>query len=173
MISNIENKYSRHLLFLGLFLCSLSIFGQVKIKDTNIGNGNGKPIDNSQNFTVTSTGSLEFGRFTRQNGGTITIDTFNNVSKTGDIIFLNSLRSNVRFDISTKKGNDNLVTVTAFPTPLIGSGTLELSVILDKSSFIVDKNNPATVNMGGTITIGPEDLPGTYSGTVSVIFAYQ
>lgn len=165
-------KLLRLLLFVGVYLCSLSILAQ-----GNNGNGNGNskisPVDNLKNLTVTSTGSLEFGRFSRQNGGTITIDPFNNVNKTGDIFLVNSLRSNVRFDISTNRGNDNFVTVTAFPTPLIGPGSLELSVVFDKTSFTVNKNNPAIINMGGTITIGPEDLPGFYTGSVSVIFAYE
>ncbi len=161
MMIKTKFKFLRLLLFFGLSLCSLSIFAQRS------------PVDNPQTLTVTSTGSLEFGRFSRQNGGNITIDPYGTVNRTGDIFLVNSLRSNVRFDISTNRGNNNIVTVTAYPTPLTGPGSLELSVIFDKNSFTVDKNNPATVNMGGTLTVGPEDLPGNYTGTVSVIFAYQ
>lgn len=168
MMIKTEFIFLRLLIFFGLSLCSLSILAQVN------GNGNGPPVDNTQTLTVTSTGSLEFGRFSRQNGGNITIDPYGTVNKTGDIFLVSSLRSNVRFDISTNRGNTNMVTVTASPTPLTGpGGSLELSVIFDKNPFIIDKDNPATVNMGGTITIGPEDSPGIYSGTVSVIFAYQ
>lgn len=159
MMIKTEFKILRLLLYFGLSLCSLTIFAQ--------GNGNGNTL------TVTSKGSLEFGRFSRINGGNITIDPNGAVNKTGDIFLVNSFRSNVSFDISTNRGNDNLVTVNAFPTPLMGVGSLELSVVFDKNSFTIDKNNPETINMGGTITIGPEDLPGIYSGTVSVIFAYQ
>jgi hypothetical protein len=158
MMIKTEFKLLRLLLFFGLSLCSISIFAQVP----------------ARTLTVTSTGSLEFGRFSRQNGGTITIDPYGTVSKTGDVFLVNSLRSNVRFDVSTNRGNNNMVTVTANPTPLTGpAGSLELSVFFDKNPFPIDKNNPATVNMGGTLTVGPEDLPGYYTGTVSVIFAYQ
>ncbi len=153
-----EFKFLRLLLFFGLSLCSLSIFAQGK----------------GQTLTVTSTGSLEFGRFSRQNGGTITIDPYGTVIKTGDIFLVNSPRSNVSFVISTNRANNNMVTVTASPTTLTGpGGSLELSVIFDKNPFPIDKNNPVTVNMGGTLTVGPEDLPGYYTGTVNVIFAYQ
>lgn len=160
-------KFKRLLSFYGLLLFSISVFAQGN------GNGNISPTDTPQNLTVTSTGSLQFGRFSRQSGGSISISPNGNVVESGDIFLLNSMRSSVRFDISTNRGNDNLVTVSVIPSPLVGPGTLELSVILDKNTFIIDKNNPAIVNMGGTITIGAEDLPGTYSGTVTVIFDYQ
>lgn len=156
-------KFLRPLLFLGCFCISLPMFAQQ----------GGPPPNNGQTLNVTSTGSLTFGRFSRQNGGTITIDPLETVSATGDIFLVNSPRSIVIFDISTNRANSNMVNVTASPTPLTGPGSLDLSVIFDKVSFVIDKNNPATVNMGGTITIGPEDLPGYYTGTVTVTFAYQ
>ena len=165
MIIKIIFQFIRLLSFFGLFLISISVLGQ--------GNGNGSPIDNSQTLTVSSTGSLQFGRFSRLNGGNITISPNGNVVESGDIFLMNSLRSSVRFDITTNRGNSNLVNVTVFTTPLTGPGTLELSVILDQTSFIIDKNNPAIVNMGGTITIGSDDLPGIYTGSVSVIFVYE
>ena len=67
-----EFKFLRLLLFFGLSLCSLSIFAQ----------------DN--NLTVTSTGSLGFGKFSRQGGGTITIDAtaFNTRTSSGGFFFL-------------------------------------------------------------------------------------
>lgn len=156
-------KFLKPLLILGCFCCSLSVYAQ-----------GGPPAVNGQTLTVTSTGSLGFGKFSRQNGGTITIDPFGTVSATGDIFLLNSLRSKVTFDLSTNRANTNMVTVTASPTPLTSlNGSLDLLVIFDKNSFFIDKNNPATVNMGGTLTVGPEDLPGYYTGTVTVTFAYQ
>lgn len=156
-------KFLRPLLVLGCFCFSLSGFAQ-----------SGPPAGNGQTLTVTSSGALDFGRFSRQNGGTITIDPFGTVSKTGDIFLVNSFRSKVTFDVSTNRGNSNMVTVMASPTPLTSlDGSLDLSVLFDKESFVIDKNNPSTVNMGGTITVGPEDLPGYYTGTVTVTFAYQ
>ena len=91
-----------------------------------------------------------------------------------DIFLVNSARSRVNFNVSTTRGNNTIVTVTAPPTALTGpSGSLELSVIFDKNSFIIDKWNPATIQMGGILSIGQEDLPGYYTGTVSVTFVYQ
>ena len=52
-------NFLKTLLFLGWFFCSLTLFAQ-------------PPED--KHLTIESTGSLEFGKFSRQLGGTITID---------------------------------------------------------------------------------------------------
>lgn len=162
MIIMTDFKFLKPLLFVGYFICSLSFFAQ----------GQGPSED--KHLTIESTGSLEFGKFSRQIGGVITIEPSGTASSTGDIFLVNSVRSSVSFNVSTTRGNTTLVTVTASPTALTGpAGSLELSVIFDKNSFIVDKWNPATLQMGGNLSIGPEDLPGYYTGTVSVIFSYQ
>lgn len=163
-----EFKFLRFLLFFGLSLCSVAIFAQ------NNGIGIGPDKDNPQTLTVISTGSLEFGKFSRQNGGSITIDPNSNVSKTGDIFLLSSLRSNVRFDISTNRGNSNVVNVMAAPITLTGAGgSLPLTMIFDNDTFILDKDRPATIYMGGTLSVDSQDSAGFYTGTVNVIFAYQ
>lgn len=129
----------------------------------------------SQQLTVTSNGTLNFGTFTRVNGGTITMDPFGSISTTGDIFVVNSgsSRSVVTFDVSTTLGANKTVVVNAPPTALTGPGSLELNLNFDRTSFSVSKTNPQTIRMGGTLTVGPEDTPGPYSGTVTVNFVYQ
>jgi hypothetical protein len=133
------------------------------------GNKGGAPLE------VTSYGTLNFGKFSRINGGRITISPVGSISTTGDIFLVNSTPSPsvASFDISTNSGATKMVNVTSSNTVLTGAGSLELSVEFDQSTFSIDKNNPVTVLMGGTLTVGPEDLPGNYSGTVNVTFDYQ
>lgn len=157
-----KNRFLRHVLFLGLLCFSINLYSQ-----------GGPPGVGTQTLTVVSAGTLNFGTFSRLNGGTITMDPNGTVSKTGDIFLLNSPRSVVSFNISTNLGTSRIVTVTAPPSVLTGPGSLELSMIFDRNSFTIDKNNPAIIQMGGTLTVGPEDLPGNYTGSVSVTFAYQ
>jgi len=167
MIIRTEFKILRLLFFFSICLISHSSFAQK---------------NNPNSLNVTSTGSLEFGRFVIQNGGigTITIDRYGNgtVNETGSIIMLNRPRPIVQFNISTKKGGDNrMVNVMANPIILANtsgsSGSLELSLNFSQSVFSVNKDIDTIVYMGGVLRVDSGDLSGFYSGTVNVIFAYQ
>lgn len=159
-------------LYLGFFIFSIPLFSQ----------GNkppvvGQPPVLGSTLTVVPSGSLLFGKFSKVTGGTIEIDPNGLVTPSGDIFLVNSIRSAVTFEVSTNRSNSNIVVVTANPTPLtppLGTiGSLDLSVYFDKTSVVIDKNNPATVRMGGILTVGPEDTSESYTGSVSVIFSYQ
>lgn len=130
----------------------------------------------AQQMSVTIVGSLNFGTFAKLNGGTITIAPDGSTSTTGDIMLVSSglPQSTVRFDLTTNFAADKLVAVTSVATPLTGpGGSLELAVSLDQTLFNLNKTTPQSVQMGGTLTIGPEDLSGVYTGSVTVTFSYQ
>lgn len=121
-------------------------------------------------------GTLNFGTFAKNIGGTITVNTDGTVSSTGDIFPVSSgiPTSTVRFDISTKGNSTKLVNITSTNTGLSGPGVLELSVTFSENNFSLPKNTTKSIYMGGTLTIGGvEDPTGNYSGTVNVTFAFQ
>lgn len=121
-------------------------------------------------------GTLNFGTFAKTNGGTITIDPDGSVSSTGDIILLNTgqPRSNVRLDISTNGKSTKLVNIITSTSGLLGPGILDLNLLFSENNFLLPKNTPKSIFMGGTLIIGGvEDPAGSYNGTVNITFAFQ
>lgn len=128
--------------------------------------------------SVSSTGNLNFGSFSARNGGTIEIAPDGSPSTTGDIILLNfrTVRSTATIALSTKANKGILVTVSANPITLTGPGgsSLQLSVIFDRNSLILNKDITEYIQMGGTLTVGPGVTKGNYFvADVPVTFSYQ
>lgn len=131
----------------------------------------------AQQITIDNVvGTLNFGTFAKNTGGTITVNTDGTVNSTGDIFPVSSgiPTSTVRFEITTKGNSSKLVNITSSSIGLSGPGLLELSVNFSQNNFLLSKDIPKSVYMGGTLTVGgPEDPAGNYTGTVNVTFAFQ
>lgn len=135
------------------------------------------PNLSAQRVRISSTGNLNFGSFSVRNGGTITVAPDGSTSTTGDIILVNFRTSPSKATIAlyTKANNGILVTVSADPITLTGpGGSLQLSVIFDRNSLILNKDITEYIEMGGTLTVGPEDTRGMYFvADVPITFSYQ
>lgn len=135
------------------------------------------PTLSAQQVEISSTGNLNFGSFSRINGGTITITPDDLITTTGDIILVNfrTFPSTATIALSTKANKGILITVSADPITLAGpGGSLQLSVIFDRNSLILNKDITEYIKMGGTLTVGPEDTRGIYFvADVPITFSYQ
>lgn len=158
-----------------LFLC----FNYPLLAQNGNGNGNGNGNNTPE---VVVTGSLNFGAFvTGTTGGTVTVDVNGTrLPPTGDIILINKApnSSSVLFEVYARPNSN--IAILSTPTSITGPGSsaLELEMTFSPARIINNsgsKDVPTPVYMGGTITVGPnsEDVPGVYSGTVNVTFAYE
>lgn len=145
------------------------------------GNGNGNPPEANAPEIVVN-GSLNFGAFvTGSTGGTVTVDVDGTrLPPTGDIILINKApnSSSVLFDVYARPNSN--IAILSGPATITGTngGVLELELTFSTNQIINNsgsKDVSTPVYMGGILTVGPnsEDVPGIYTGTVNVTFAYE
>ena len=131
--------------------------------------------------TVSPLQSLSFGAFAHGPlGGSVTISPGESRSSTGDILLLNLTYpfSAALFDIKANPGT--VISIMNGPDINLsgsGGGTLLLHIgsSLPASPFVttVPLSSLTQVRIGGTITVGATNPPGTYSGSYSVTFIQE
>lgn len=118
--------------------------------------------------------SLNFGTFTAGTGGTVVVARNGGGSSTGDVVLLaGSTESSDEFTVegdadrrfSITTGNSNVThtdgtTTMAFTTDARGNHTL-------------DTAGDADFTVGGTLTVGADQLAGDYAGTYVVTVDYN
>jgi hypothetical protein len=122
---------------------------------------------------------LNFGAFSKNNGGTITVSNTGARSATGDVVPLNLGFNYFEAIYEVEAPPNSVVSILNGPNvTLVGSngGTLSLSIGTSNpgSPFMTTVSPPArtTVRIGGTLTAGNNTAapPGTYIGTFEVTF---
>lgn len=132
---------------------------------------------------VRTSRNLEFGSFTvGTNGGTVTVNSDNITTHTGDILLLNmgSSRSAALFDVTANPGT--IIQINA-PTNVELTGTNGGRIYLDINSFSTGRTfittaSPPNVNevfVGGTLRINDQASaePGKYNGNFTLTFIHQ
>ena len=137
----------------------------------------------AQQVTLGNARSLDFGRFVAGSGGTIVLSAAGLRSATGGVILLGSQGAGeALFNLGTDAGADGggSVAVTILLPP---NGTVRLSS--GANSMAVDNftSTPAaldtipaggaTLAVGATLVVAPNQAPGNYSGSFSLIVNYQ
>lgn len=135
----------------------------------------------AQQIVLTNTRGLEFGRFVAGTGGTITVSPTGVRSRTGGIVLLNSPSvGQAGFNVgrSSNGGSNKAVSISvpANGSIRLNSGGNSMAV----NSFV---NNPATIlavptggttlSIGATLTVAPNQPPGTYSGSFPLTVNFQ
>lgn len=139
-------------------------------------------------FSIVNTDSLVFGAFVAGTGGTLTIGASSGArSASGGVLLMNSTYRAARFTVGCVAGGgaDTCTSTSSYSIdPVAGitltSGANSMSV----GNFSVYSVNTAnssgqlsggtdSLKVGATLTVGNNQAPGSYSGSFSVIVAYQ
>jgi hypothetical protein len=129
-------------------------------------------------LTVTADSALNFGQIAANTGGTVTVNADSTVSSTGTLISTGT-RAPAGFTVTGTNGASVVVTLPAAAATLTRFGGTETM------SFNGFNSNPAgafqlsattgaaTFNVGGTLTVGSNQVAGVYNGTFAVSVEYQ
>lgn len=123
---------------------------------------------------------LDFGSFVASTGGTIVVTPAGLRSRTGGVILLNSpnvgqAAYNVSRTTNGTNKNDANITLPANGTIRLTSGANSMAVGSFVSSPVSTMVIPAggtTLTIGATLTVAPNQAPGTYTGTFPVTVNY-
>ena len=159
---------------------SIQIFMAVLILSGIVQNLYAQPENPPRPMVITSTSSLSFGVFSSEiTGGTIQVDEYGVRTSSGDIVLYNLgyLYYPASFQVDVNPGH--IITITLGPDILLSDGVghtmnLELNGIYPLSPFVTT-TDITDIYVGGVLTVGNmmTNPPGTYNGTITVIFNYQ
>lgn len=130
----------------------------------------------AKNINVTA--NMAFGRFVATSGGTISIGTNSARTRIGGVILLSSSASAAAFALDGS-GNSNKIATLTLPangSVTLTSGTHQMAL----NNFVTNFASggvlpPAGTNasVGATLSVAPNQAPGTYSGTFHVTIDFQ
>lgn len=119
---------------------------------------------------------LDFGRFVAGSGGTVTLHADGRRTSTGGVILLNSLSTGqAEFNAAPGNTSSSILLPPNGSTRLSsGAGSMALNDFTSKSTAL--PSSPAggtTLSVGATLVVAPNQAPGNYSGSFSLIVNYQ
>lgn len=136
----------------------------------------------AQQVMIANTRGLDFGRFVAGSGGAVAISPTGVRSRTGAVVLLNSPGvSQASFTVSkSSNGGGNKAVIISLP----GNGQIRLSSgsnSMAVNSFVSSPSNGMSsvsvsgtpLAVGATLTVAPNQAPGAYSGSFSVIVNFQ
>ena len=134
-----------------------------------------------QVVVLTNTRGLDFGRFVANSGGTVVMSATGVRSRSGGVVLLNSpTAGQAAFTVgkSSNGGGNRAVSISLPP-----NGSIRLSSGANSMALNAFVNNPASINsvpnggttlsVGATLTVAPNQAPGTYSGSFSLTVNFQ
>lgn len=133
-----------------------------------------------QEVVLTNTRGLDFGRFVASSGGTVVMSATGVRSRTGGVVLLNSpTAGQATFTVNKSKSGGNRAVIITLPA----NGTVRLNSGANSMAVNTFVNNPASINsipnggtslsVGATLTVAPNQPPGTYSGSFSLTVNFQ
>ena len=130
--------------------------------------------------SIVNTSGLGFGRFVAASGGAVTVTPTGARTRTGAVLLLPSPADAATFGIvENGNGNDKKVYVLTLPpngSVSLVSGANQMPVNNFTSNVpngAPMPSNTQSVTVGATLQVGPNQAPGTYSGSFQVTLEYQ
>jgi Domain of unknown function (DUF4402) len=128
-------------------------------------------------LTVTAVDDLQFGQIAANTGGTVTVNANSTVASSGGLVSTGT-RTPASFDVL---GTPSASVIVSLPTAAVNltrvSGTETMSLggfnTNPNSSFQLDVAGAGSFTVGGTLTVGSNQVPGNYVGTFQVSVEYQ
>jgi len=144
----------------------------------------------AQQVVLSNTRGLDFGRFVAGSGGTIILSPSGLRSRTGGVVLLNSpnagqaafnaSRSTLDPGGSAAGATATSATAVIISVPINGatqlsSGANSMAVgdFLTPDAQLAVGNGGATLAVGATLVVAPNQPPGNYSGSFSIIVNHQ
>jgi spore coat protein U-like protein len=127
---------------------------------------------------LTPTANLSFGRFVAASGGTIILSPAAARSKTGGVVLLpGGTVSAASFSLTETGTGKSLqwTTITLPSTVTLSSGgsTMTLGNFTSNPATTFAGLTQTVLTVGATLTVGANQAPGAYSGTIQVTVNYQ
>ena len=136
----------------------------------------------AQQVVLSNTRSLDFGRFVAGSGGTIILSPSGLRSRTGGVVLLSSPNAGQATFNASRSTLDSGPSATAVIISVPGNGATHLSSGADSMAvgdFVTPDaqlavgNGGATLAVGATLVVAPNQPPGNYSGSFSIIVNHQ
>jgi hypothetical protein len=135
----------------------------------------------AQQIVLNNTRGLDFGRFVAGTGGTISVTPAGVRSRTGGVVLLNSPGAGqAAFTVSRSSngGNNKAVSITvpANGSIRLSSGANSMAVnnfVHTPTTILTVPTGGTTLSIGATLTVAPNQPPGTYSGSFPVTVNFQ
>lgn len=126
-----------------------------------------------QPIAITAGQSLEFGAFAGNSAGTVVIDTAGARSATGGVLLANN-NGTYRQGQFSVTGTGNSTFAITYPSAFnITSGANSMSVTVAGPATGTLSSGSATINVGGTVTVGANQAAGSYTGTYTMTVEYN
>ncbi len=134
----------------------------------------------TNSITLTNTQSLAFGSFIVGNSGTVAVSTIGARSATGGGIVLlnrNPTAHAAEFNVTGDANAPYTITLPANgEVSLTGPGAAMAAGSFTSnpaSAGTLNSGGTGTIAVGATLTVGSNQVPGSYSGSFSVTVTYQ
>ena len=139
----------------------------------------------AQQVVLSNTRSLDFGRFVAGSGGMITLSPSGLRSRTGGVVLLNSpnagqaafnaSRSTLDPGRSATSATAVIISVPTNGATHLSSGANSMAVgaFVTPDAQLAVGNGGATLAVGATLVVAPNQPPGNYSGSFSIIVNHQ
>ena len=117
--------------------------------------------------------ALDFGTLTAGGGGTVVVTSAGVGSDTGDVTLLTG--STNAADSFTVSGDANraFTIVTGTGSVASGSNTMSFTTSPSAASGTLSGTGSASFTVGGTLTVGANQAPGTYTGSYDATVTYS
>lgn len=129
------------------------------------------------NFTVVNTRSLAFGRFVAGSGGTVTVNPDGTRTSGGGVILLSSTSTSAAFTLSDNQKNATCaVSLPADGAVTLSNGTSSMPLktfTTNVGSTCVFSGGTVQLTVGVTMTVGPSQKPGNYSGNIPITVTFN
>jgi hypothetical protein len=124
---------------------------------------------------------LDFGRFVSGGGGTVIVSPAGLRSRTGAVVLLTSPNAGQAIFNASRANVSGTETAVSISLPTNGSvwltgsggGTMAVNNFVSTPASTGSVQTAMTLSVGATLSVAPNQAPGTYSGTFSVIVDYQ
>ena len=124
---------------------------------------------------------LDFGRFVSGSGGTVIVSPAGLRSRTGAVVLLTSPSAGQAIFNASRANVNGTETAVSISLPANGSvwlsgsagGAMAVNNFVSTPASTGSVQTAMTLSVGATLSVAPNQAPGTYSGTFSVIVDYQ
>lgn len=135
-------------------------------------------------IAITKTADLSFGKFAAGAGGTITVSTSGARTASGVVPLTASTTTAAKFDVTGENSATYSISFSGSTTTLTsGSDTMAFALVSDLSganatsgsvtSGTLDGSGKQSIYVGGELTVGASQPPGSYTGSVNVAVEYN
>lgn len=133
-------------------------------------------------ITITKSADLAFGKFAAGAGGTVTVSTSGARTVTGGVVQMSSTTTAAKFDVAGDTGATYSISLSGPAVLTSGSDTMAFSAVSDLTGANATSGTVTagaltagtqSIYVGGVLTVGANQAPGTYTGSVIASVDYN